>query len=145
MQGILVVLKLSACGACAAAVWSLLAAVHKAWELKGFLGAVMDFLSPIAFAAVIWFGVLFIMHGETRVYEFLCMGMGVVLYIFTVKKLFFELFYKVFADIRKFIGFIFKILLTPAQFLYKMLYVELYTKRRKVSAETEKLTDVPKG
>lgn len=145
MQGLLLVLKLSACGACAAAAWSVLAAMRQAWELKGFLGVLVDFLSPVAFAVLIWYGILFVMHGETRVYAFLCMAAGTVLYIFTVKKWIFMFFYKVFADIRKFIGFIFKILLTPAQFLYKMLYVELYTKKRQRVAETEKITDVPES
>ena len=145
MYGLILVLKLTACGVCAAAVWTVIVAFRKAWELGGFFGAVTDFLSPAAFAVTIWYGVLFIMDGETRMYAFLCMAMGVILYIFTVKKWVFMLFYKVFADIRKIIGFILKILLTPARFLYKMLYVDLYTKKRKISAETEKITDVPEN
>ena len=145
MAGLLIVLKAAACGACAVMAWDLVGAFRRAWELKGFAGNIVDFLSPAAFAALIWLGVLYILDGSTRAYGFLCMGAGAALYIFTVREWILKVFYSVFGNIRKIIGFIFKILLTPARFLYKMLYVELYTKRRKKSAETEKASNDPKN
>ena len=144
MYGVALVLQMVACGCCAVAAWDLIAAFRSAWEMKGFIGGIVDFLSPAAFAVVIWFGVLFVVDGSTRVYVFLCMGAGAVLYILTVRVWICKLFCVVFGNIRKIIGFIFKILLTPARFLYKMIYVELYTKKRNVSAETEKTADDPK-
>lgn len=144
MYGAALVLQMVACGCCAVAAWDIIAAFRSAWGMKGFIGGIVDFLSPLVFAATIWLGVLFITGGSTRVYIFLCMGAGAVLYILTVRAWIFKLFCAVFGDIRKIIGFILKILLTPARFLYKMIYVELYTKKRKTSAETEKTADDPK-
>lgn len=144
MYGAVLVLEMVACGCCAVAAWDMIAALRSAWGIRGVVGGIVDFLSPAAFAAVIWLGVLFVMDGSTRVYVFLCMGAGAVLYILTVRVWICKLFCVVFGNIRKIIGFIFKILLTPARFLYKMIYVELYAKRRSVSAETEKTADDPK-
>jgi len=144
MHALLFVLKAAACGACAVIAWDLVGAFREAWRLDGFIGNVIDFISPSAFMATVWFGVIYMMDGSTRIYGFLCIASGIILYIFTVRKYFFRMFYAIFEYIHKIIGFIFKILLTPAQFLYKMLYVKLYIKQQKQFAETEKTADDPK-
>lgn len=145
MTGLILVLKTALCGACAVIAWDMAMAWRASWKLKGFFGAVLDFASPLLCVTVLWLGVLYIMDGSTRMYVFLCMGAGALLYILTIRGWIFKLFFEVFKDINKIIRFIFKILLTPARFLYKMIYVELYIKRRRRSAETEKTANDPKN
>ncbi len=145
MTGLILVLKTALCGVCAVIAWDMAMAWRASWKLKGFFGAVLDFASPLLCVTVLWLGVLYIMDGSTRMYVFLCMGAGALLYILTIRGWIFKLFFEVFKDINKIIRFIFKILLTPARFLYKMIYVELYIKRRRRSAETEKTANDPKN
>ena len=145
MAGLILVLKTALCGVGAVIAWDMAMAWRASWKLKGFFGAVLDFVSPLLCVTVLWLGVLYIMDGSTRMYVFLCMGAGALLYILTIRGWIFKLFFEVFKDINKIIRFIFKILLTPARFLYKMIYVELYIKRRRRSAETEKTANDPKN
>lgn len=110
-------------------MWDLFAALREAVEAKGVIGFVIDMLSPVSFGVCTWCAILYLAGGNTRLYEFLCISMGTVLYILTVKRLVYRLFYIVFRNIFKFTVLILKILLTPGRFLYKMLCVGFYAKK----------------
>lgn len=129
MYGICIVLKTMLCGCGAVAVWDLFAALRNAVNIKGVTGFVLDMLSPVSFAVCIWCTIFCIADGNTGYYEFMCIAAGALLYILTVKRFVYRLFYIVFLNIFKFIVLILKILLTPGRFLYKMLCVGLYAKK----------------
>lgn len=129
MYGICIVLKTMLCGCGAVVVWDVFSALREAVGARGVAGFVLDMLSPVSFAVCVWCAILYIADGSTRIYEFICIAAGAVLYILTVKRLVYRLFYIVFLNIFKFILLILKILLTPGRFLYKMLYVGLYAKK----------------
>ncbi len=129
MYGICIVLKTMLCGCGAVAIWDAFSALRKAVGAKGAAGFVLDMLSPVSFAVCVWCAILYIADGSTRCYEFICIAAGALLYILTVKRLVYRLFYIVFLNIFKFILLILKILLTPGRFLYKMLCVGLYAKK----------------
>ncbi len=134
MYGAELVLWLALGGICAVVAWDVFFVLHEAAGVSGVIGAVIDFLSPLSFAVIIWYAVLFAAGGEVRLYVFLCMLAGAVLYALTARRLVLRVLYVIFENILKILGFIFKILLTPARFLYKMICVGLYAKNGALKA-----------
>ena len=121
------VLALACAGAAGVCASDIVRALRFGSRAKGFIGGVLDFVSIAVGGAALWLALLFFAHGEMHLYWFICVAIGAALYIFTIKSIFYRLFCVIFQNIFKFLYFILKILLTPARFLYKMIYVGLYT------------------
>ena len=66
-----------------------------------------------------------------RGYEIVAIIIGAVLYFLTISNIIKRCFMGIFEFFFKKIKFIFKILLTPLRFLYKMLYIEYFFKAKK--------------
>lgn len=127
MRGAAEVLALACAGAAGVCASDIIRALRCGSRAEGIIGGVLDFASVAAGGAALWLALLFIARGEMRLYWIMCVGIGAALYVFTIKSAMYRLFCVIFQNIFKFLYFILKILLTPARFLYKMIYVGLYT------------------
>lgn len=126
MQGAAEAAALACAGAAGICASDIIRAIRGGSRASGFIGGVLDFLSIAAGAAALWLALLYIARGELRLHWFMCVALGAALYIFTVKNVIYRIFYIIFKNIFKFLHLIFKILLTPARFLYKIICVGLY-------------------
>ena len=126
MQGAAEAAALACAGAAGICASDMVRALRSGSRAKGFIGGVLDFVSIAAGAAALWLALLYIARGELRFYWFLCVALGAVVYICTIKNVIYRLFYIIFKNIFNFLHLIFKILLTPARFLYKIISVGLY-------------------
>lgn len=126
MQGTAEAAALVCAGAAGICASDIVRALRGGSCARGFISGVLDFLSIAVGAATLWLALLYIARGELRLHWFLCVALGAVLYIFTVKNVIYKLFYIIFKNIFKILRLIFKILLTPVRFLYKMVCVGLY-------------------
>lgn len=131
MNGALCAAALAAAGTLGIVAFDFLYAVSIGCGAKGIIKHILEFLSAFAACAVVWYGLLKFASGQARLCTVLCAAIGVVLYIMTLRKLVFCGFCVILEKIFDFFHFILKILLTPARFLYKMVYVVLYTKRNR--------------
>lgn len=115
------------CGAAMLAVWDFLHALRSGFAK----GIVINFLLDIAwwiFCAVLLLTATWHTgYAELRFYVFVSLGMGAFLYHITLSKYVRILFCGVFDVFYKIIQFIFKILLTPGVFLYKILLVPFFS------------------
>lgn len=114
-------------GAAAICVCDVGRAVKNGFRAKGAMRGIWDMFSIAAGAGLIWIAMLFICMGETRMYQILSIVLGAILYILTVKTAVYKILYIIFENIFKILHLFFKILLTPARFLYKMIRVGFYT------------------
>ena len=137
-----VVIALACAGAAGVCASDIIRALRHGSHAKGFIGGILDFASIAVGGAALWLALLFIAHGEMRLYWFMCVAAGAALYVFTIKAIIYKVFCIIFQNIFKFLYFILKILLTPARFLYKMIYVGLYTHIRNKKGDD---TDVQKA
>ena len=139
MHEILALACVGAAGVCAS---DIIRALRCGSHAVGFIGGILDFVSIAIGGVALWLALLFIAHGEMRMHWFMCVAAGAALYVFTIKSVVYRLFCVIFQNIFKFLHFILKILLTPARFLYKMIYVGLYTHIRNKKGDD---TDVQKA
>ena len=79
---------------------------------------------------IIWKCLWIFSGGELRLFEIIGFAAGAVLYILSLRRVFFLGFTIIFKNIFKFFNFIFQIRLTPLRFLYKILLVPLYLRHK---------------
>ncbi len=142
MNGALYAVALAACGAAAVAAADIWRAFARGFCAKGFIGGITDLLSVVSAGCAVWYGIEVLAHGEMRVCVLICIAAGSIMYIMTVKKIFFAAFCFIFKNIFKFLHFIFKILLTPARFLYKIICVCIHTKNAAENRRNGESTNV---
>ena len=93
---------------------------------KNFLFTLYDIIFLLLFSIII-ISVFYIFNSyELRWFMFIGLILGLILYIMLISKAFIYLFGKLIAIILKIFKFIFKILLTPTQFLGKILLVYIF-------------------
>ena len=112
-------LGFAAAGAAAGVVFDILRALRRGMRLPA---ALTDSLFWILAAGIFGFSLIYFNGGRLRGYEVLGAAAGTVLYFFTISTPVVRCFTVIFKIFFKNLGFIFKILLTPPQFLYKILY-----------------------
>lgn len=144
MNGLQLIGLFTACGAGVGLIFDFLRALRKAAGAGKILTGVSDVLFWAAAVCCVWICMLRFYDGRVRLFEFIAIGCGCFLYFMTISKAALSCFYAVFENIFKFIKFIFKILLTPARFLYKIisvycakLYAYIRKSRRKCGHEQD--------
>ncbi len=100
------------------AVFDLLHTFYGVFRLKTGLRAVVDIIFWIVAGSFIWICLLAADNGELRAYHLTGGFLGGIVYFLALSRPVRALFKKIF----EFFKLIFKILLTPARFFYKMLY-----------------------
>lgn len=86
------------------------------------------FVSGAIFAAAVWK----VTNGELRAYMFLGIGLGLIFHFLLLSDLIISIITKIFTLFLKIFKFFLKILLTPTQFLYKMVLkpIIIFLKRK---------------
>lgn len=118
---IYVLLGMVACGAAMSVMFDLRRGFHKAVKLPEFAICVTDFLFWIMCAAAAAWCIWELNSGAVRAYEFVGLALGTVIYFMTLSRYVVAVSAFFSAEILKIIRFIFKILLTPLTFLYKII------------------------
>ena len=119
------------CGMFAVAVWYGLEAFREVFCVNRFINAILDVIWWTAVTALLCYCLWCTVSLDIRLFEFIGVGIGVFFCYITLGKclkLIFSAFLTIFLKI---IRFIFKILLTPWTFLYKILIVEKNARIRK--------------
>lgn len=118
------------CGMVGVLLWAVSDAARKSIRINMFFSILLDFVWCFAilslFSVCMWKSVSL----SLRFFELAGFGLGVILYRFLLYLPTVTLFCFIFCTIFKFIKFIFKILLTPCVFLYKILIRVFIFKRR---------------
>lgn len=113
------------CGAAAAVFFDFLRAVRIFFKPNGIVVGITDTvfwtLSAFAATACVWN----FYDGKLRFFEPVGLGLGAVLYFLLLSKWILRFFLFLIENIFKIVRVIFKILLTPALFLYKILVVPI--------------------
>lgn len=133
---IYVLLGMFLCGAALSALFDLRRSLQKAVNLPDFIVAAADFFFWVICAAAVSWCIWTLNSGILRIYEFIGLILGIVIYFLTISRLLIKLFTLLIANILKIIAIILKILLTPIRFLYKIIS-SIHTKRSK----KERLSD----
>ena len=120
------------CGAGAVMLFDMLRAIRLSVKQNNFFVIIEDTFFWCVCITGMWNCLWHFNNGAVRAFEILGFGIGALLYILILQKLFFIIFKAVFKNIFKFIHLIFQILLTPPRFLYKILLVPLCTKIKSV-------------
>lgn len=106
-------LGMCAVGAGAGLLFDIFRAVKRAANIKK--AAAADALYWIIMTAAVWYAFLYLMDGSIRGFEIFGLLLGVFLYFMLLSSVVLKIFVNLFK-------FFFKILLTPARFLYKIIY-----------------------
>ena len=120
------------CGAGAVMLFDMLRAIRLSVKQNNFFVIIEDTFFWCVCITGMWNCLWHFNNGAVRAFEILGFGIGALLYILILQKLFFIIFKAVFKNIFIFIHLIFQILLTPPRFLYKILLVPLCTKIKSV-------------
>ena len=116
------------CGAGMLLLWDILGGMRRSFARGVVINIILDiiwwFASVSAFLWCMWRTVAL----ELRFFEAFAVVLGAALYKFTLSRYTKRLFFFIFSAITKIIKLIFKILLTPAQFLYKIIYIRIISK-----------------
>ena len=108
-----VLLAMVCVGALSGVLFDLMRALRS--NFKGaVMAAVTDAVYWIAVSVFVWYTLLFFYDGQIRFFEFFGLGIGLVLYFLLLSRLILRIFIGIFK-------LFFKILLTPAGFLYKII------------------------
>ena len=108
-----VLLAMVCTGALSGVLFDLMRAIRS--NFKGtVMAAVTDAVYWMAVSVFVWYTLLIFYDGQIRFFEFLGLGIGLVLYFLLLSRLILRIFIGIFK-------LFFKILLTPAGFLYKII------------------------
>lgn len=119
------------CGVFAVVFWYALNGLRTALDAKLIINGILDVLWWVVLAIIFSASMWEIISLRIRFYEFLGVGIGAILCYFILGKPLDWFFGLIFAFFLKIIQFIFKILLTPWTFLYKILVVVIFRKIKK--------------
>lgn len=118
------------CGMLSVILWNIIEALRNSMRAKAVLNGILDVLWWVIVAIVFCMCMWEIINLKIRAFEFIGVGIGAILCHITLARpiryisgLIFGIFFKI-------IQFIFKILLTPWTFLYKILIVDKISKVR---------------
>ena len=118
-------LAMTACGAAVSVLYDFMRAVRGAVKTGAVLTAVTDIIFAfVSFAAAAWC-VLAFGDGRLRIFEAIGMLIGAALYFAVLSGAVYRFFLYCIKKFLKITAFIFKILLTPLLFLYKILRVPI--------------------
>lgn len=118
-------LAMTACGAAVSVLYDFMRAVRGAVKSGAVLTAVTDVIFAfVSFAAASWC-VLAFGDGRLRIFEAIGMLIGAALYFAALSGVIYKIFLYCIKKFLKITSFIFKILLTPLLFLYKILRVPI--------------------
>lgn len=120
-RDIYVLLGMTACGAAMSVLFDLRRGFHKSVKLPEFAVCAADFIFWIMCAAAVAWCIWVLNGGAVRAYEFVGLILGTVIYFVTLSGYVVAISAFFSAGILKIIRFIFKILLTPLTFLYKII------------------------
>lgn len=120
------------CGAGFSLMWAVSDAIRHTARINAFMSVVLDFLLCAAAAGMFFVCIWQTVSFQIRLFELIGALFGALICYLTLYKLLFKLFCFIFKIIFKFIEIIFKILLTPCAFLYKIL-VGLFCIKGKVA------------
>ena len=119
-----------ACGMLSVILWNITEALRNSMRAKAVLNGILDVLWWVTVVVVFCICVWEIVNFRIRAFEFIGVGIGAIFCHITLAKpiryvcgLIFGIFFKI-------IQFIFKILLTPWTFLYKILVVDKISRMR---------------
>lgn len=130
-EGLNAFLFSAGCGAFMLFFWDMLGGMRRSFARGVLINTVLDVLwwlvSVSAFLWCLWHTELL----QLRFFEAFAVVFGAVIYKITVSGIIKRLFFAFFSAIQKIIQFIFKILLTPGRFLYKILYICIYSRSGK--------------
>ena len=109
------------CGVFIMVIYDLLSVPRKS-HFSVLICNVFDASFVIISAAIMFFVIFSVANGCVRAYEFVGAFLGGVLYKLTLGKIMPVVFYKIVRVISLFFWKIFKFLLTPVEFMYKIIY-----------------------
>ena len=113
-----------ACGMLSVILWNIIGAlrntIHTKAVINGFLDVLWWVVSAVVFSICMWE----IISLKVSAFEFIGVGIGAIVCYITLARPIRYVCGKIFGFFFKIIQFIFKILLTPWAFLYKILVVE---------------------
>ena len=113
-----------ACGMLSVILWNIIGALRNAIHTKAVINGFLDVLwwvvSAVVFSICMWE----LISLKIRAFEFRGVGIGAIVCYITLARPIRYVCGKIFGFFFKIIQFIFKILLTPWAFLYKILVVE---------------------
>lgn len=113
-----------ACGMLSVILWNITEALRNTIRAKAVINGVMDALWWVVTAVVFSICMWEITSLKIRAFEFIGVGIGAIVCHITLARPIRYVCGKIFGFFFKIIQFIFKILLTPWTFLYKILVVE---------------------
>lgn len=117
------------CGMLAVALWNVTEALRNTINAKAILNGLFDILWWVTVCVVFCMCMWQILSLKVRFFEFLGVGIGAFLCHIVLGRLIRYISGVIFEKILKIIQIIFKILLTPGAFLYKILIVDIFKKK----------------
>ena len=120
-----------ACGMLSVILWNITEALRNTIRAKAVINGVMDALWWVVTAVVFSICMWEIISLKIRAFEFIGVGIGAIVCHITLARPIRYVCGKIFGFFFKIIQFIFKILLTPWTFLYKILVVVIFRKIKK--------------
>ncbi len=120
-QQVFIFLIMALYGACASMLFDFFKSVYKIFKLPAFAVGICDIIFWVIVSISAFFTLFTVNDGQIRVFEFLAMVLGSVIYFLTLSPpvvFVFSVFLKMF---KKIFSFFLKFFLTIALFLYKMI------------------------
>ncbi len=119
-----------ACGMLSVILWNITEALRNAIRAKAVINGFLDVIWWVVVSVVFCICMWEIISLKIRAFEFIGVGIGAILCHITLARPIRFVCGKIFGFFFKIIQFIFKILLTPWTFLYKILVVDKLSKLR---------------
>lgn len=122
------------CGFFSSVIFDFFRAVRTFFKFPVIITGILDILFWMVVTALCALCLFAVSDLELRAYQVLAIALGGILYFLTISKWLLWLFEKIICILCKIIKLFFKIVLTPVQFLYKILivpFLSLYRKRGK--------------
>ncbi len=119
-----------ACGMLSVILWNVTEALRNSMRAKAVINGFLDVIWWVVVSVVFCICMWEIISLKIRAFEFIGVGIGAILCHITLARPIRFVCGKIFGFFFKIIQFIFKILLTPGAFLYKILVVDKISKLR---------------
>ena len=119
-----------ACGMLSVILWNVTEALRNSIRAKAVINGFLDVIWWVVVSVVFCICMWEIISLKIRAFEFIGVGIGAILCHITLARPIRFVCGKIFGFFFKIIQFIFKILLTPGAFLYKILVVDKISKLR---------------